>query len=134
MGRPVVGRTLVVMCCNDIHTGNASSVVLTVEEYLPGNYNFTVLATDVFDQSISVVVPVSISGMYACRTKIDVIIIRSVCQLQIFFLHTEPMLSGMCEFDEASLSVFCSTELDRTQVPLTYSCSYDNGTSEICTF
>ena len=44
--------------------GNATSVLFLVEDYPPGNFNLTILATDVLNRSTSVVVPVFISGMY----------------------------------------------------------------------
>ena len=45
-----------------ITIGNASSVVFSVGDYLPGDYNLTIDATDVFGQSTTVVVPLFLSG------------------------------------------------------------------------
>lgn len=42
--------------------GNASSFTLTVNDYAPGEYNFTVDATDVYGQTATVIVPLFLSG------------------------------------------------------------------------
>ncbi len=42
--------------------GNASSFTLSVEQYPPGDYNFTIDATDVFGQTATVVVELFLSG------------------------------------------------------------------------
>ena len=49
------------------------------------------------------------------------------------FCPTEPFLDGGCNFDLLTFTVYCNTSLDATQVPLTYTCSYDGGPEEICT-
>ena len=50
-----------------------------------------------------------------------------------FHFFTEPMLIGMCNFDPLDgFSISCMTSLDETQVPLTYTCSYNDGPEEDC--
>ena len=100
--------------------------MLSVEDYLPGAVNFTVTATDIFDQSVTIVVPVFIPGKYICKQLTD------LCTNYPNFLHTEPFLDGHCNFDLLAFTVNCNTTLDATLVPLTYTCSYDGGPEEIC--
>ena len=42
--------------------GSATSVALSVEDYAPGDYNLSIVATDVFGQTITTVVEVFLSG------------------------------------------------------------------------
>ena len=65
--------------------GNATSVELSIEEYPPGDYNFTVTVTDVFNQSVTVDILLSISGMQ------DKFSTFSLSITQIFLL-LEPLL------------------------------------------
>jgi hypothetical protein len=58
------------MHCNFLHPvilrycniGNASSFTLSVEQFPPGDYNFTIDARDVFGQTATVVVELFLSG------------------------------------------------------------------------
>lgn len=45
--------------------GNISSVAISINNYPPGDYNLTIMATDVFNQSIDVVVPFFLPGIHA---------------------------------------------------------------------
>ena len=49
-----------------VYTGNVSSVSISVRDYPPGDYNLTIMATDVFGQSVDEVVPFLLPGVYAC--------------------------------------------------------------------
>ena len=47
-------------------TGNVSSVAISVQDYPPGEYNLTIMATDIFGQSVDERVSLILAGMYAC--------------------------------------------------------------------
>lgn len=44
------------------NTGNAASFVISVNDYPPGDYNLTIEAEDIFDQSVSEVVSIFLPG------------------------------------------------------------------------
>ena len=48
--------------CDDLLLGNASSFTLSINDFPPGEYNFTIDATDVFEQSVTEVVQIFLSG------------------------------------------------------------------------
>ena len=43
--------------------GNASSFILSVTDYVPGTYNITIDATDMYGQTTTEVIPVFLSGL-----------------------------------------------------------------------
>ena len=49
---------------NALPLGNVESIMLSVEDYLPGDYNLTIEARDSFGRSITEVVTVFISGEF----------------------------------------------------------------------
>ena len=46
--------------------GNVSSVLISVQDYPPGEYNLTIMATDIFGQSVAEDVSLILAGIYAC--------------------------------------------------------------------
>ena len=57
----LISSSLFNLLLNDI-IGNATSIVLSVEDYSPGDYNLSIVATDVFGQSVTTVIEVFLSG------------------------------------------------------------------------
>lgn len=45
-----------------IITGNAASFVISIDDYPPGDYNLTIEAEDVFEQNVSEVLSIFLSG------------------------------------------------------------------------
>ena len=46
---------------------------------------------------------------------------------------TEPLLLSLnCTLGEEEVTVVCETTLDDTMVPISYTCSYDDGPAEEC--
>ena len=45
-----------------LHTGDVGAFDLSVIDYEPGNYNITIIAMDVFNQSVTIVESFFLSG------------------------------------------------------------------------
>ena len=45
-----------------MYTGNAASLVISVNDYPPGEYNLTIEAVDIFDQTASEVFTIFLPG------------------------------------------------------------------------
>ena len=131
--------------------GDATSVIISVQDYPPGDYNLTIIATDTLNQTVDERVPLFLAGMpshcfgitpiFYCEGAIVRRFTKSYLRTYAHVLthihthtHEEPLLFGECRTDSISnrLSVACNTSLDGFQVPLTYSCSYDGGPQEPC--
>lgn len=50
--------------------GNVSSFVLSVEDFPPGDYNLTIMASDIFGQTVTEIVSLFLSGMMFVDTLI----------------------------------------------------------------
>ena len=73
--------------------GNVSSFSLTTADYLPGAYNITIDAVDVYGQSVTVTVPLFLSGITECPqcvvlTKIIVVVHHPLCNIEQY--HRAP--------------------------------------------
>ena len=138
-------------CCMCI--GNAASLVLSVEDYPPGDYNLTIEVVDVFGQIQFLSYSFFLPGEPAWHCVTIVVDILASLSLSfslshspfpisplifthstLTYVHTEPFLSGQCFLDPRQLSVFCNTSLDNTLVLFRYICSYNFGPAEPCKY
>ncbi len=108
--------------------GDASGIVLTVQDFPPGDFILTVTARDVSGQTATQVVePILLSGQFAgCK-----LLVRA--RFYPSHSNTEPALSPVtCSLQQEGTTVVCSTPLEDTLVPLSYSCSYNDGPASNC--
>ncbi len=98
---------------------------MSVVDYPPGEYDLTITAQDAEGQTVDVsLTSLQLTGKSIC-CDVDNSVIRMCC--------TEPpAFTATCILGPEELTLECSTSVDGTMVPLTYSCSYDNQPAEDC--
>ena len=108
-----------------ISTGNASNIVIGVGDYPPGNYNLTVTVQDENGQTVTTVVEsFSLSGQYIGSWMRIASIINYPAEPTLDFFN--------CTLGPEGVTVLCRSSLDDTMVPISYTCSYDDGPEEDC--
>ena len=105
-------------------TGNASDIVVNVKDFPPGEYNLTVSVHDENGLTGIAEVDIQLSGINVCY----------VCNPEKYKLQcTESLLVLFnCTLGSEGVTALCLSSLDQTMVPITYTCSYDNGSQENC--